>query len=56
MCKTRRHNVKKRKFDRITSLFISVNMQRNIKYVSLLEQENKIPYISQEKKMVCCKV
>lgn len=25
-------------------------MQRNIKYVSLLEQEKKIPYISQEKK------
>lgn len=31
-------------------------MQRNIKSVSLLEQENKISYISQGKKMVCCKV
>lgn len=38
MCKARRHNVKEEIYDRITSLFISMYIQRNIKNVSLLKQ------------------
>lgn len=51
MCKTRRHNVKEEICDRITSLFISVNIQRNINNVSLLKKENHLYYMSQERNL-----
>lgn len=53
MCKARRHNVKEEIYCRNTSLFISMYIQRNIKKVSLLKQENQLYHMLPKRNMCC---